>query len=184
MNKPKQKVYGVTGHRPETMPFKGDHKAKFRYQELIREFVKTHPGVYIIGGARGFDTWVGLAALAEGYTVDIYLPFPEDMFTAKWFDPSDRPVLDDMINRARTLLIFSEEYSSKVYIERDREIVEKSDEMFAGYDGRSKGGTAATVGFTREAGKPLWVLDPSNMGAGAVRQRFSGRSRRPGSGSS
>lgn len=165
----KPKIYGVTGHRPETMGFQ-DPRDKLKFIELIRVFVKSHPGRYVVGGARGFDTWVALAALRCGYQVDVYLPFPEDIFAAKWFDPTDRAVLDDIVERARQVVIFSEVYRTGVYIERDEEIVDVSTEIFAGYDGREKGGTAATVRYARKLQRPIWVLDPQDLEAGVVRE--------------
>lgn len=154
------RIIGITGHRPETL----SQAARWRVFELIediKQFVLAQPAdtEWISGGARGVDTWAGTAAMEFAFRLRLYLPFPVAIQSLGWTE-GDRFALESMNAWAHDVWIARPDFHPSAYFIRDRKIVEDSDELFAVWDGRDKGGTAATVKYARKVGKKISVLDP------------------------
>lgn len=153
------RVIAVTGHRPQTLPKTTHQPALWK---AIGEWVRDNPAYYIMGGAAGTDQRVAFHAMSYGYPYAIYLPFPFEIFTAKW-DKVHRQYLDMLIRSADEVISFLAHYDVSGYMIRDRGMVDDATEVLAVYDGRKKGGTAYTVRYAMNLGFPVHIFDPKEF---------------------
>ena len=146
-----EKICCVTGHRdiPEE---KMDRIQKLLRQEILAaiEDGYTH---FISGFATGADLLFAdiIAELKEIYpiTLEAAIPYPGRMKT-----PDE--TFQRLIRCCDTVKIHSDSYSRDCYMRRNRYMVDQSQRIIAVYDGRSTGGTAATVWHAR--GKDVRVV--------------------------
>lgn len=151
-----------TGHRPETLPEGAVHKT---IKGAIQGFVS---GIgeevsWKTGGQRGLDLWLAQAALKEGHEVNVYLPFPVEIFTQNWRDRADVDDLHEVLERANSCHVIGQAYDVSAYKKRDRKMVEDASEVFALWDGRTKGGTSLTVTYGRKMKRELMIMDPITL---------------------
>jgi predicted Rossmann fold nucleotide-binding protein DprA/Smf involved in DNA uptake len=102
-------------------------------EPTVRAYVRTlPPGTIVVsGGARGVDSWAEDEARIQGFTV-IRL-------------------------RPREVVIRSKGFAAAAHA-RNREIAEACDRLAAFSVGQSRG-TASTVGYARELGRPVEVFE-------------------------
>lgn len=155
-----ERIIAGTGHRPESLPKKADVK---KILVAIRAWVYQNPGRYVIGGARGLDTWLGLAAFNNEYEYDLVLPFPPKIFAGRWRNGLDIVRLKHLLFGATKVHIIHEEFKPSGYHDRDQVMVDTGTEIFALYDGRKKGGTAVTVGMARDGDVPITRMHPVTL---------------------
>ena len=141
----------VTGHREISV----ERTAKIR-KLLRREILKAIEDGYthfISGFAAGADLLfaeivVGLKAFYP-ITLEAAIPYSGRMKT-----PDE--TFQRLIRCCDTVKIHSDTYFKGCYMRRNRYMVDKSQRVIAIYDGRSTGGTAATVRYAR--GKDIRVV--------------------------
>ena len=85
----------------------------------------------ITGGAKGIDTLAFLAAESAGIRNRLFLP--------------DRRKFQGKLIR-------------KAFLERNKQIVDRSDILLAVWDGKSRG-TKNTLSYARKAGKPIFLIN-------------------------
>ena len=134
-----------TGHRSCQYSMRDCIKARLRdsitkaYEHGIRN--------YISGFAIGFDM------LAAEVVVSMKVDFPDITLTAAIpfngqsmrYSPTDKLRYERLMNQADEVIVLSESYYTRCYLERDEFMVDHSNLLIAYYDGREKGGTYYTV---------------------------------------
>ena len=142
-----KKIIGCTGHRDlGKMTIEKLHNfMKRSYQD----FTNLH---CISGGAVGFDIMFAEWCLSNSVPYSLYLAFPFETHTCMW-NEKDKSKLKILIENAQDVSHESEEYSPKVYLQRDRKVVDNSEEMVAYWNGINKGGTAYTVKYANKQKK-------------------------------
>ena len=64
-----------------------------------------------------------------------------------------------------TVAVLREAFTPDVFMARNRYMVERSERVIAVYDGRARGGTAATVRMARELKRELRMIRPARYQA-------------------
>lgn len=134
----------VTGHR-DILAEQMD-----RIQELLRREILAAIGDgythFISGFAAGTDMCFAeiVAELKARYpiTLEAAIPYPGRMKTPD-------KTFQRLIRCCDTVKIHSDSYFKGCYMRRNRYMVDQSQRIIAVYDGRSTGGTAATVRYAR-----------------------------------
>lgn len=116
---------------------------------------------FISGMALGVDTWAAIEVLnrrGRGARLIAAVPFAGQ--ESLW--PADaRRVYDFILGEAELLYIVSEgAYAPAKMHVRDTWMVDHTSRVIAIWDGRTNGGTYATVKYARAEGLPLLQLDP------------------------
>ena len=145
-----------TGHRPE---YFADPAAVAREVGAIAERLRAEHGpalVFHCGGQRGVDSWAADAAERLGVPLHLYLPLPVARFAADW-TPADRAALEGSWAYAAERLVVDPEgaLGAAAYRERNRLLAERGDLLVAVWTGLEGGGTAETIAFARELGRPI-----------------------------
>ena len=141
-----------TGHRNIRKEDEGKIREKIREQVLaLMAFGITD---YMVGGAMGFDMLAAevLTDLREkeGKELKIISALPFLQWRAKW--PQDAMEREDRIlEKSDEILISSDKYSRRSYLDRDRVMVDRSAVCIA-YCSRKTGGTAYTVRYALRQG--------------------------------
>lgn len=154
------RLISATGHRPETLPKTANIE---KVMKAIHDFIfalRQEDVHWNTCGQRGADLWIAEAALVVGHSVDVFLPFPVEIFTQKWQGTRDVMRLKAVINRARKVHVIGDRYDVSNYGKRDRASVDAGHELFSLWDRRSKGGTALTTNYALKQGKELMIMDP------------------------
>jgi hypothetical protein len=145
-----------TGHRPE---YFADPAAVAREVGAIAERLRAEDGpalVFHCGGQRGVDTWAAEAAERLGVPLHLYLPLPVARFAADWA-PADRAALERSWGYAAERLVVDPDgaLGAAAYRERNRLLAERAGLLVAVWTGLEGGGTAETIAFARELGRPV-----------------------------
>lgn len=130
--------------------FTGHRFYNFSQQEVIRERLTKaileayEHGIsnFISGFAIGIDLMAAqivqsLKPFCPGMTLTAAIPFRGQ---ADRFKPGDRIVYDELIASADEVIILSEYYYTRCFLDRDEFMVENASLLIAFYDGREKGG--------------------------------------------
>lgn len=168
-------VVAATGHRPPRLGL------SYSRADLVRlcDFAKPHllaikPSAVVSGGAQGWDTAVGWAAVQLKLPLLVAEAFPSQ--SHGW--PADaRRRYDALLARAtRVVQVCPESPKGSLnakYIGRDHFMVRlaANGAIIALWDGGQSGGTAATVSYARRLGVPvtnLWRYWTSPPDAGRL----------------
>ena len=121
----------------------------------VREAYKNGITNFISGMAIGFDLLAAELVLSlkqecPAITLTAALPFGEQ---ASRFNEHNKSCYYKCLSQADDIVILSNDYTAKCYLERDRFMVEHSSLLIACYDGRNKGGTFWTVNYAARIGK-------------------------------
>ena len=87
-----------------------------------------------------------------GMTLTAAIPFRGQ---ADRFKPSDRMLYDGLMASADEVIILSEYYYNRCFLDRDEFMVENASLLIAFYDGREKGGTYYTFKKANSLGVPV-----------------------------
>lgn len=161
----------VTGHRPPKLggyaPCEKHRAIRRHMRELLTKLKKEHGEITLYsGGANGIDQfWMEVGHYLEIPVVAI-LPFPS--FDKLW--PAEgrkhfRELLDKCVEVRYTNVdseITDKSRAVQAILKRDKELVRVCD-LFVAYWNGTKGGTAHTVGFARDANKPMNVFNPDEI---------------------
>ena len=142
-----------TGHRWYDSSRK--HSVRKKIEECVREAYRNGITNFISGMAIGFDLLAAEVVLSlrhecPAITLTAVLPFREQ---ASRFNELNRCRYYKCLSQADDIVILSNDYTAKCYLERDRFMVEHSSLLIACYDGRNRGGTFWTVNFAARTGK-------------------------------
>ena len=126
-----------------------------KLEGCVREAYKNGITNFISGMAIGFDLLAAELVLSlkqecPAITLTATLPFCEQ---ASRFNERDKSRYYKCLSQADDIVILSNDYTAKCYLERDRFMVEHSSLLIACYDGRNKGGTFWTVNYAARIGK-------------------------------
>lgn len=142
-----------TGHRWYDSSRK--HTVRKNIEECVREAYRNGITNFISGMAIGFDLLAAEVVLSlrhecPAITLTAVLPFREQ---ASRFNELNKCRYYKCLSQADDIVILSNDYTAKCYLERDRFMVEHSSLLIACYDGRNRGGTFWTVNFAARTGK-------------------------------
>jgi uncharacterized phage-like protein YoqJ len=142
-----------TGHRWYDSSRK--HSVRKKIEECVREAYRNGITNFISGMAIGFDLLAAEVVLSlrhecPAITLTAVLPFREQ---ASRFNELNKCRYYKCLSQADDIVILSNDYTAKCYLERDRFMVEHSSLLIACYDGRNRGGTFWTVNFASRTGK-------------------------------
>ena len=142
-----------TGHRWYDSSRK--HSVRKRIEECVREAYRNGITNFISGMAIGFDLLAAEVVLSlrhecPAITLTAVLPFREQ---ASRFNELNKCRYYKCLSQADDIVILSNDYTAKCYLERDRFMVEHSSLVIACYDGRNRGGTFWTVNYAARIGK-------------------------------
>ena len=142
-----------TGHRWYDSSRK--HSVRKKIEECVREAYRNGITNFISGMAIGFDLLAAELVLSlrhecPAITLTAVLPFREQ---ASRFNELNKCRYYKCLSQADDIVILSNDYTAKCYLERDRFMVEHSSLLIACYDGRNRGGTFWTVNFAARTGK-------------------------------
>ena len=142
-----------TGHRWYDSSRK--HSVRKKIEECVREAYRNGITNFISGMAIGFDLLAAEVVLSlrhecPAITLTAVLPFREQ---ASRFNELNKCRYYKCLSQADNIVILSNDYTAKCYLERDRFMVEHSSLLIACYDGRNRGGTFWTVNFAARTGK-------------------------------
>ena len=142
-----------TGHRWYDSSRK--HSVRKKIEECVREAYRNGITNFISGMAIGFDLLAAEVVLSlrhecPAITLTAVLPFREQ---ASRFNELNKCRYYKCLSQADDIVILSNDYTAKCYLERDRLMVEHSSLLIACYDGRNRGGTFWTVNFAARTGK-------------------------------
>ena len=126
-----------------------------KLEGCVREAYKNGITNFISGMAIGFDLLAAELVLSlkqecPAITLTAALPFGEQ---ASRFNERNNSRYYKCLSQADDIVILSNDYTAKCYLERDRFMVEHSSLLIACYDGRNKGGTFWTVNYAARIGK-------------------------------
>lgn len=126
-----------------------------KLEGCVREAYKNGITNFISGMAIGFDLLAAELVLSlkqdcPAITLTAALPFGEQ---ASRFNERNKSRYYKCLSQADDIVILSNDYTAKCYLERDRFMVEHSSLLIACYDGRNKGGTFWTVNYAARIGK-------------------------------
>ena len=142
-----------TGHRWYDSSRK--HTVRKKIEECVREAYRNGITNFISGMAIGFDLLAAEVVLSlrhecPAITLTAVLPFREQ---ASRFNELNKCRYYKCLSQADDIVILSNDYTAKCYLERDRFMVEHSSLLIACYDGRNRGGTFWTVNYAARTGK-------------------------------
>ena len=142
-----------TGHRWYDSSRKQSIMEKL--EGCVREAYKNGITNFISGMAIGFDLLAAELVLSlkqecPAITLTAALPFGEQ---ASRFNERNKSRYYKCLSQADDIVILSNDYTAKRYLERDRFMVEHSSLLIACYDGRNRGGTFWTVNYAARIGK-------------------------------
>lgn len=115
-----------------------------------RALAKANCTMALSGMAQGADTLFAKAAIELGIPYKAICPFRGQ--GANWPEPAKQQYLE-LLSKAEEVIYTSESYHKHCFFVRDRYLVDKSDLLFALYDGREKGGTFYTYKYAKEQSK-------------------------------
>lgn len=121
----------ATGHRDADF-----NNAKLRLKSFLE--IQSENITAISGMARGWDTIFARACLYYNIPLSCYVPYKGQNPTTEYYD--------DILSQAKVLYIDGE-YNKQSFLNRDKAMVDNSDIVIAGWDGRKKGGTFYTINY-------------------------------------
>ena len=144
-----------TGHRWYDSSRKQCMKSSI--EASVREAYKNGITNFMSGMAIGFDL------LAAGVVLSLKREYPDITLTAvvpfkeqaSRFNDDDKCIYNKYLSKADKIVIVSDDYYLRCYLDRDRYMVDHSSMLIACYDGRKKGGTFWTVNYARRTGRKV-----------------------------
>ena len=145
-----------TGHRPEF--FADPNTVREATLARTAELQAAHGSMlaFYCGGQRGVDTWAAAAAERLGIALHLCLPLPVARFAADW-SAEDRAALEQSWTYAVERRVTDPQglLGAEAYRRRNRLLAERCDLLIAMWTGLGGGGTAQTMAFARDLGRPV-----------------------------
>lgn len=156
-----------TGYRPEKFPFllkfgTADFNAlENKIYDAVFAAVRDGTDTFYCGMAMGFDLLCGKAVVdlkrmsaEKEIRLIAAIPFTNQ---SERFKPTWKKLYEIVLAEADETVIISEAYHRGCFTERNRYMVDKSDNVITYYDGQS-GGTANTLRYAASKGKKITNL--------------------------
>jgi hypothetical protein len=145
-----------TGHRPELFADPAAVRARIAARAGELQATQQDALAFLCGGQRGVDSWAASAAEALGSALHLYLPLGVGRFAADW-SAGDRAALERSWQYAVERVVADPEgvLGTEAYTRRNRWLAERCDRLIAVWTGLGGGGTAETIAFAREMGRPV-----------------------------
>ena len=165
----KRKSCAFTGHRPRKLPWGYDETADgcIRLKEVLAKQITSLVEVgytdFLSGMAEGVDTWAALIVLAlreNNPALRLCCILPCKGQADKW-SALAREVYNRILIQADSVVYVSENYHQGCMLERNRYMVDHADMLLAVYNGKWKGGTAATVRYAQKQGREIIIMNPN-----------------------
>ena len=161
------KALGMTGRRPRYFPWRYDEndprcvELKNDISRIIVEHISNGFDTFVCGMALGSDMYFAEAVLLAkndhlGIKLVAEIPFSNQ--SNKWLAES-RYRYDRIRRQCDEWNVLSEAYDPNVFFARNREIVNRSDELLVVWDGNEEGGTSQTIGLAKDKGIPIILLN-------------------------
>ena len=154
-----------TGYRPQKFPFSLDDTTTKEYKKFENKLIDAvfslpDEGCYTFycGMAMGFDiiaaeTVLLLQTICKKATVSLICAVPfkgqANSFNKEW-----KSRYDEVISKADSVVLVSDEYHQGCYAKRNKFMVDNSDFVITWFDGKP-GGTANTLKYAKEKGKRI-----------------------------
>lgn len=157
----------ITGHRPEKLGFAStdaDCAEYVRFRgELTRAICRmAADGVdtFLVGGARGVDTWAMEAVSALKYhnpavRMIAALPYPGHN---PFQEAEARQHYQILLARCDKIVYVSESFHAGCFLARNRWMVDHAGRVLAVWNGGRRSGTAQTVRYAQKLGRDVVVL--------------------------
>lgn len=149
----KNKTCCVTGHR--NVPSEKEGQLYDLLRKEILQAISDGYTHFISGFAEGVDLL--FASIVSEFkpqyalTLEAAIPYPNRLKTVN-------AMFQKFITHCDVVIVHSGEYGSSCYMKRNRYMVEQSGRVIAVYDGRSNGGTFATMQYAHELKKELKLI--------------------------
>ena len=150
---------GITGHQrlddETTWPW-----VKGALADAVRRSPRPFAGLSSL--AIGADQLLASIVLDHDGTLEVVVPFPD--YRSRFADEQDAKRYDALLSRASHVEVLPAQASDQAaYLAAGQRIVDRSDEMFAVWDGQPAadvGGTGDIVQYARTVGRLLTVFNP------------------------
>ena len=157
----------ITGHRPSGFPWLYGEDGKFQsvYEKLLferieRYITESNVADFISGMALGVDMDFAAAVLKlrkKYSSIHLHCAIPCRNQTKLW-NRRDVARYNKILKQADSSIVLSEEYTRNCMFERNRYMVDKSDYVFAVWNGEQHGGTWYTMEYACRQHKKLDIL--------------------------
>lgn len=148
-------IVAATGHRPQHLSLEDGYWLQTEFDRLVD---KLNPSLGISGMALGVDTWWAVACLSHDVPLHCYIPFKGQ--EVKW-RKDDRLFYEQILAEATEVKYFGEAYNVRLFHVRDRAMVDDSNILVAGWNGKQAGGTFATREYAVKLDRPIVTVDPA-----------------------
>ena len=162
-----------TGHRPHKFPWKydeADSRCVALKASLIEQITKlADAGVtdFYSGGADGVDCWTSLIVLElrkKNPALKLHMILPHEAQADKWSN-SAQERYHSILEKADSVEYVSREYYDGCMLDRNHRLIEATGVLLAVYNGKWRGGTAATVRYARKLDRRIIILNPTTLEA-------------------
>lgn len=157
-----------TGLRPHKLNFEYDNDVYYavmrKCNDYIIQLIKKHNVNYFISGmALGWDTWCAeeVIKLKKVYDIILECAIPcegQDKFWSK----EDRIRYREILNHADIVNVLQQNYSRDCMYKRNCYMVDKSNYIFALWDGQS-GGTSCTIKYAQKVKRQIVIINPKDF---------------------
>ena len=157
----------VNGHRPSGFPwiYGKENQSQATYKKILCEIIDWYISEndvtdFISGMALGadMDFAATVLLLREKYPyIRLHCAIPCRDQTRLWKEPYIS-LYNNILRQADSSVILSESYTRTCMLERNRYMVDKSDYVFAVWNGERKGGTWYTMEYAKKLKRPVEVL--------------------------
>jgi hypothetical protein len=150
---------GITGHQRL-----GDETTWQWVRSALADAVARSPRPFagLSSLAVGADQLLASIVLDQDGALEVVVPFPD--YRSRFADEQDAKRYDALLSRASHVEVLPAQASDQAaYLAAGKRIVDRSDEMFAVWDGQPAadvGGTGDIVRYARDVGRTLTVFDP------------------------
>ena len=160
----------ITGHRPEKLGFASTDTSCAEYVRFRGELTSAicalaADGVdtFIVGGARGVDTWAMEAVSMLKYhdpsvRMIAALPYPGHN---PFREEAERQHYQVLLARCDKIVYVSGNYHAKCFLARNRWMVDHAERVLAVWNGSVHSGTAQTVRYAQKLERRVTRLTPN-----------------------
>ena len=155
-------ILGITGHSPVKLGGWVWNPAHRRVQEYIRRcFRHLRPEYVITGMALGVEQWGAEIAIEMGIPFLAAIPF--DGFEGKWPAPSQMKYRNTLSKSFRTQVVSPGGYESWKLAEKNKWVVENSDQILSIWDGDldPNSGVSHATNYALRIQKPVLRVHPN-----------------------
>lgn len=150
---------GITGHQ-----HLDDEGAWQWVREVLTDAISQTPRPFVglSSLARGADQLFASLVIDHGGTLEVVLPFAS--YRDRFSSERDARQYDHLLAGASRVEVLAPRTSDQVaYLEAGKRIVDRSDKMFAVWNGEPAndvGGTGDIVRYAAESGRPILIFNP------------------------